>query len=460
MFLLSEKVFPIVLFSFFSLQSFRTKVEKDLKRSMTLENTLEFARRLDENDSLKHFRQVFHIPVKNGREVIYFCGNSLGLEPKSTKQYIEQELNDWAALAVDGHFDAKHPWYHYKEFLKEPVAKLLGAKPNEVVVMNSLTVNLHLLLVTFYQPASTRYKIICEYDAFPSDIYALQSQAKFHGYNEDDAVIMLKARRGEYCLRTDDIIKAIKDCGESLATVMLGAVNFYTGQFFELKKIVEAAHEVGATCGFNLAHAAGNIPMQLHDWNVDYACFCSYKYLNAGPGSVAGIFVHENHLANNGMIRFAGWWGNDPATRFDMIKKFIPHQSASAWALSNDPVLSMAALKASLDIFDEAGIENLRMKSEAMTAYLEFIIDDINRNFGTASVKLEIITPGEKEHRGCQLSIVAYGLGKDLYRKLNNANIVCDWREPNVIRVAPVPLYNTFEEVYQFGKILGEALKI
>jgi kynureninase len=425
---------------------------------MIFENTLKFARMLDENDSLKNFRQQFHIPTKDGKEVIYFCGNSLGLEPKTTKQYIEQELNDWASLAVDGHFDAKHPWYHYKDFLKESVAKLLGTKTEEVVVMNSLTVNLHLLLVSFFRPSSTRYKIICEYDAFPSDIYAVQSQAKFHRYSPDDAVIMLKPRAGEYCLRTDDIIKVIKDCGDALATLMLGAVNFYTGQFFELNKIVKAAHEVGATCGFNLAHAAGNIPMQLHDWNVDYACFCSYKYLNAGPGSVSGIFVHQNHLTDKYLPRFAGWWGNDPATRFDMIKEFIPHPSASAWALSNDPVLSMAALKASLDIFDDAGINNLRKKSELMTVYLEYIIDSINAETKNSNVKLEIITPREKEQRGCQLSIIAHGLGKDLHRNLKEANVVCDWREPNVIRIAPAPLYNTFEEIYWFGQILQQAI--
>jgi kynureninase len=419
---------------------------------MIFENSLEFAKQLDEKDELRNFRNRFHIPKKNGHAVIYFCGNSLGLEPKSTKQYIEQELIDWASLAVDGHFEAKLPWYHYKEFLKESVAKLLGAKSDEVVVMNSLTVNLHLLLVSFYRPTKQRYKIICEYDAFPSDIYALQSQASFHGFNPDEAVIMLKARDGEYCLRTEDIIKAINNCGDSLATVMLGAVNFYTGQFFDLAEITKVAHDAGASCGFNLAHAVGNIPMRLHDWNVDYACLCSYKYLNAGPGSVAGIFVHENHLKNMHLPRFAGWWGNDPDTRFDMLKKFVPHRSASAWALSNDAVLSMAALKASLDIFDEAGIERLRKKSELMTGYLEFILEQID-------FKLEIITPKEKEYRGCQLSIIAHGLGKELHKKLTNANVICDWREPNVIRIAPVPLYNSFEEIFRFGEVLESSIK-
>jgi kynureninase len=419
---------------------------------MIFENSLEFVKQLDEKDELKKFRNRFHIPKKNGHEVIYFCGNSLGLEPRSTKQYIEQELFDWASLAVDGHFEAKHPWYHYKEFLKESVAKLLGAKSDEVVVMNSLTVNLHLLLVSFYRPTKKCYKIICEYDAFPSDIYALQSQASFHGFNPDEAVIMLKARDGEYCLRTEDIIKAINNCGDSLATVMLGAVNFYTGQFFDLAEITKATHDAGASCGFNLAHAAGNIPMRLHDWNVDYACLCSYKYLNAGPGSVAGIFVHENHLKNMHLPRFAGWWGNDPDTRFEMLKTFVPHPSASAWALSNDAVLSMAALKASLDIFDEAGIERLRKKSELMTGYLEFILEQIN-------FKLEIITPKEIEYRGCQLSIIARGMGKELHEKLTDANVICDWREPNVIRIAPVPLYNSFEDIFRFGEIFERTIE-
>jgi len=420
---------------------------------MKFENTINFARDLDTNDLLRKFRERFYFPLMDGKEVIYFTGNSLGLQPRQTQDYVLRELEDWATYGVEGHFHAGIPWYHYKEFLSGSVAKLLGSKKEEVVVMNSLTVNLHLLLVSFYRPTNERYKIICEYDAFPSDLYGVQSQANVHGFNPEDAVIYLKPREGEYCLRSEDILKAIEDAGNSLATVILGAVNFYTGQYFELEKITAAAHKTGATCGFNLAHAAGNILMKLHDWNADYACFCSYKYLNAGPGSVSGIFVHEKHFGKN-LPQFAGWWGNDPETRFTMPRKFEPMKAASAWALSNDPVLSMAALKASLDIFDEAGIENLRAKSETLTAYLEFIIGDINSKLKTSGINLEIITPKEVAQRGCQLSIVAHGLGKDLFNKLTAEGVLCDWREPNVIRAAPVPLYNSFEDVFRFGEIL------
>ncbi|MEO8087700.1 MAG: kynureninase [Bacteroidota bacterium] len=424
---------------------------------MTFENSLDFAKQLDAADPLRDFRSKFYIPIINGKECIYFTGNSLGLQPRKTQDYILRELEDWATYGVEGHFHAGIPWYHYKDFLSESVARLLGAKKEEVVVMNSLTVNLHLLLVSFYRPTQKRFKIICEYDAFPSDLYAVQSQATVNGFDPDDAVIYLKPRTGEYCLRTEDILQAIEDAGDSLSTVMLGAVNFYTGQYFELEKITTSAHKAGATCGFNLAHAAGNVMMELHNWNVDYACFCSYKYLNAGPGSVSGIFVHEKNLGKN-LPQFAGWWGNDPETRFKMPRKFEPVKAASAWALSNDPVLSMAALKSSLDIFDEAGIENLRAKSETLTAYLEFIIQQLTLKLETRNLKLEIITPQEKSRRGCQLSIVSHGLGKDLFNQLTAAGVICDWREPNVIRAAPVPLYNSFEDVFRFGEIIEKIL--
>ncbi|CAN5496245.1 kynureninase [soil metagenome] len=422
---------------------------------MKFENSISFAKAMDEKDPLRPFRARFYFPLMDGKEVIYFTGNSLGLQPRQTQDYVLRELEDWASYGVEGHFHAGIPWYHYKDFLSDSVARLLGAKKEEVVVMNSLTVNLHLLLVSFYRPTQKRYKIICEYDAFPSDLYAVQSQATVNGFDPDDAVIYLKPRSGEYCLRTEDILQAIEDAGDGLATVMLGAVNFYTGQYFELEKITTAAHETGATCGFNLAHAAGNVMMELHNWNVDYACFCSYKYLNAGPGSVAGIFVHEKNLGKN-LPQLAGWWGNDPETRFKMPRKFEPVKAASAWALSNDPVLSMASLKSSLDIFDEAGIENLRTKSEMLTAFLEFIIQQLNLK--NQHWKLEIITPQEPALRGCQLSIVAHGLGKDLFNQLTAAGVLCDWREPNVIRAAPVPLYNSFEDIFRFGEILEKIL--
>jgi kynureninase len=425
---------------------------------MNYQNTLEFAKSRDAEDPLSHFREHFYFPVLHGKEVIYFTGNSLGLQPKSTQDYLLRELEDWATFGVEGHFHAHLPWYHYKEFLKEPVARLLGAKAEEVVVMNSLTVNLHLLLVSFYRPTKSRYKIICEYDAFPSDLYALQTQAKFHGLVPDDAIIYLKPREGEYCLRTEDVLKAIADAGDSLATVMLGAVNYYTGQYFELEKITKAAHAAGATCGFNLAHAAGNVTMQLHHWDVDFACFCSYKYLNAGPGSVAGIFVHEKHFGLD-LPLFAGWWGNDPETRFQAPRNFSPVKAASAWALSNDPVLSMAALKASLDLFEEAGLENLRKKSEDLTGYLEFIVNELNRSADVSSGPLiRIITPAEKHLRGCQLSLVFAENGKEIFNRLTAEGVISDWREPDVIRVAPAPLYNTFTDVFRFGEIVKNKL--
>lgn len=423
---------------------------------MVFENSLTFAKSQDESDPFRPFRERFYFPLMDGKEVIYFTGNSLGLQPRQTQDYVLRELEDWASYGVEGHFHAGIPWYHYKEFLSGAVSRLLGAKKEEVVVMNSLTVNLHLLMVSFYRPTKNRYKIICEYDAFPSDLYAVQSQTSFHGFDPDDAVIYLKPRDGEHCLRTEDILQAISDAGDSLATVMLGAVNFYTGQYFELEKISAAAHQAGATCGFNLAHAAGNVVMNLHDWNVDYACFCSYKYLNAGPGSVSGIFVHEKHFGKH-LPQFAGWWGNDPETRFTMPRKFEPVKAASAWALSNDPVISMAALKSSLDIFEKAGIENLRIKSELLTSYLEYVIGEVNSKL-KSGITLEIITPKEPALRGCQLSMIAHGLGKDLFNSMTSAGIICDWREPNVMRAAPVPLYNSFEDVFLFGQTLENIL--
>lgn len=424
---------------------------------MTDQNTLSFAKNMDQHDPLKKFRERFYIPLMNGNEVIYFTGNSLGLQPKSTQEYVLRELEDWATFGVEGHFHARNPWYNYKDLLTASVARLLGANEKEVVVMNSLTVNLHLLLVSFYRPSKNRYKIICEYDAFPSDLYALQSQAAFHGFLPDDAIVYLKPREHEHTLRTEDILKAIADAGDSLATVMLGAVNYYTGQYFELEKICEAAHQVGATCGYNLAHAAGNVLMKLHDWHVDFACFCSYKYLNSGPGGVSGIFVHEKHLGKN-LPQFAGWWGNDPATRFQIPRTFEPVHSAAAWALSNDPVLSMAALKASLDVIDEAGMENLRKKSELLTGYLEQIIHQIKSGIGISNAEISIITPRETERRGCQLSLMFSTNGKNVFRKLTQLGVIADWREPDVIRVAPVPLYNSFEDVYKFGEHLKEIM--
>jgi kynureninase len=422
---------------------------------MNFENTLEFAKQQDTVDPLKKYREQFYFPMMNGRETVYFTGNSLGLQPKKTQDYVLDELEDWASYGVEGHFHARKPWLSYHEQFASAVSKIVGASPEEVVIMNQLTVNLHLLMVSFYRPTKTRFKILCEAKAFPSDQYALESQAKFHGFNPDEAIIEVAPREGEVCIRHEDIISVIEKNKESLALIMIGGVNYYNGQVFDMKAITEAGQNAGALVGFDLAHAAGNIKLNLHDWNIDFACWCSYKYLNSGPGGVAGVFIHQRHLNKPETIRFAGWWGHDKTTRFKMEKGFIPMPTAEAWQLSNAPVLSMAAHKASVDIFDEVGMDALVTKAEKLTAYLEFIIDEINK---TIDQKLEIITPRDKKQRGCQLSIVAHGRGKELFNNLMKEGVISDWREPNVIRCAPVPLYNSFEDVFRFGEILKNAL--
>jgi kynureninase len=425
-------------------------------------NTPEFANEMDAADPLKSFRNEFYFPIMDGKEVVYFTGNSLGLQPKTTQDYVLSELEDWATFGVEGHFHGRNPWYSYQDILTNQLATLLGANPDEVVSMNSLTTNLHLLMVSFYRPTSERYKIICEYDAFPSDLYAVQSQASFHGFDPEKAVVMLLAREGEYTLRTDDIIAAIEREGSSLATVMLGAVNYYTGQFLDLEKISAAAHKVGATVGFNLAHATGNVMMKLHDWQVDYACFCSYKYLNAGPGGVSGIFVHNRFADDASIPRFAGWWGNDPDTRFTIPRTFVPAHGARSWQLSNAPVLPMAALKASLDVFEDAGLDELRAKSVQLTGYLEFVLNEINDKYKSKNgeAALKIITPSNAEERGCQLSLIIHKNGKEVHRQLTDQGFILDWREPDVLRAAPVPLYNTFKDVYEFGHSLSKILGV
>lgn len=416
---------------------------------MKFENTMAFAKQLDANDPLQAYRSQFLFPQHNGHDVVYFTGNSLGLQPKSTQSYIQQELNDWAKFGVEGHFLAKNPWMHYHEFLTEKMAKIVGGKPSEVVMMNQLTVNLHLLMVSFYRPTKQRYKILCEAKAFPSDQYALQSQVKFHGFDPSDALIELAPREGEYNVRHEDVLTAIEKNKDSLALIMIGGVNYFSGQVFDMKAITEAGHKVGAVVGFDLAHGAGNINLELHHWNVDFACWCSYKYLNAGPGSVAGAFVHEKHHKSTDMPMFAGWWGTKKETRFLMGKTFEPIETVERWQMSNAPVFAMAACKASLDIFDEVGMAKLIAKSAQLTAYLEYIVQEINKEKNNC---LEIITP--KENRGCQISIVAHGYGKALYNKLIENGVIPDWREPNVIRCAPVPLYNSFEDLQRFGEIL------
>lgn len=423
---------------------------------MNYVNSLEFARKMDAEDPLKSFREQFHFPQHNGNNVVYFCGNSLGLQPKATRDYVMHELDEWARHGVEGHFLAKNPWFSYHEILTAAAADLVGAKPTEVVMMNQLTVNLHLLLVTFYRPTKQRYKILCEYKAFPSDQYVLETQVRHHGFHHDEAIIEVKPREGEHNVRTEDILAAIEENKDSLALVMLGAVNYYSGQAFDMQAITAAAHKAGAIAGYDLAHAAGNLKMQLHDWNVDFASWCTYKYLNSGPGSVAGVFIHENHV-KQALPRFGGWWGHDKEKRFLMEKGFVPMQTAEGWALSNAPVLSMSAHKAALDVFEQAGMDRLCAKSEKLTGYLEYIIDDISKNL-PAEQKLEIITPRDKKQRGCQLSVIAHGEGKSLHKKLIERGVISDWREPNVIRVAPVPLYNSFEDVWKFGEALGEEL--
>lgn len=419
---------------------------------MEYQFTEEFALSMDQNDSLKEFRSKFLFPQHNGREVVYFTGNSLGLQPKAAKAALQQELDDWEKYGVEGHFEAKHPWFSYHEMFATPLAKLVGAKETEVVAMNGLTTNLHLLMVSFYKPTEKRFKILCEGKAFPSDQYTLESQARFHGLNPDEAIVELFPREGEHTIRTEDVLSKIEEIGDELALVMIGGVNYYTGQLWDMKTITEAGHKAGAIVGWDLAHAAGNVKLELHEWNVDFAAWCSYKYMNSGPGSISGIYVHEKHCQNKDLVRFAGWWGHDKETRFLMEKGFNPIPTAESWQLSNAPVLAMAVHKASLDIFEEAGLDNLRSKSQQLTGYLEYVIDQISANHD--NVNFEIITPRDITQRGCQLSILAHGQGKDLFDFITKEGVIADWREPNVIRIAPVPLYNNFEDIYRFGKIL------
>jgi kynureninase len=417
----------------------------------------EFAQRLDAEDSLRRFREKFHLPHgKTGEPLIYLAGNSLGLMPKSAKQLVEQELDDWARLAVDAHLDGTTPWYSYHETLREPAARLVGAKPNEVVCMNSLTVNLHLMMATFYRPTKSRRKIMMEEPAFPSDTYAIKSQIVHHGFDPNESLILARPREGELAIRPDDIEAVLEKEGDQIALVLFAGVNFFTGQLFNIEKITALAQKRGCTVGIDLAHAAGNVPLALHDWNVDFAVWCSYKYLNSGPGAVAGAFVHERHAHNRELPRLAGWWGNDPATRFRMQlePEFIPVPSADAWQISNPPIFSMAPLRASLSIFDEAGgMEALRTKSIKLTGYLQFLLQSEPAG---RQKRYTVITPHETSERGCQLSILVHEHPKALFGKLEAADVKCDFREPNVIRAAPTPLYNTFHEVWRFAKILAE----
>ncbi|MCI2230061.1 kynureninase [Polaribacter sp. MSW13] len=420
---------------------------------MTYKNTLEYAKQQDKDDQLSSLRNRFHIPKdKNGKDWLYFTGNSLGLQPKSTKEYINQELEDWANLGVEGHFEAKNPWLNYHELLTDTMAKIVGAKPIEVVVMNTLTTNLHLLMVSFYRPTKTKYKIVIESDAFPSDRYAVQSQLKFHGFDEEVGLIEWKPREGEELLNIEDLETILEFEGDEVAMLLIGGVNYYTGQFLDLKRIAEIGHKKNCVVGIDLAHGAGNIQPDLHNSGVDFAAWCSYKYLNAGPGSLSGLFVHEKHSDNKELPRFGGWWNHNKETRFNMRQPFDVMQGAEGWQLSNPPILSMAAIKASLDLFDEVGMEALREKSEKLTGYFEFLINEIG------SDDIKIITPSNPKERGCQLSIQVKNADKSLHKKLTERNVITDWREPDVIRCAPVPLYNSFEDVYKMVLILKDLL--
>ena len=414
-----------------------------------------FARQLDVTDPLAHFRDRFFIPKQdNGRDVVYLAGNSLGLQPRTVPELINQELRDWAELGVDAHFKDRKAWYSYHEQFRESGARLVGALPGEVVMMNSLTVNLHLMMVTFYRPTKNRYKIVMEDTAFPSDTYAVKSQLSYHGIDPGDGLVILKARPGEYALRICDIEQTLSEQGGQIALLMLGGVNFFTGQVFDMERITAAAKAQGCVVGLDLAHAVGNVPLRLHDWDVDFAVWCTYKYLNCGPGAVAGCFVHETHGRDAVLKRFAGWWGNDPATRFRMHlePQFLPRVGADGWQVSNPPILAMAPLIASLDIFDDATMPALREKSERLTGYLQYLIDRIDTD------AVEVITPRDPNARGCQISILVRDRPRERFAALQGEGVICDFREPNVVRAAPVPLYNTFHDAWVFADVLAREL--
>ena len=417
------------------------------------ENNLAYAQLKDQQDPLKNFRDQFLLPTDSaGNTLIYLCGNSLGLQAKSTSEYLQQELTDWATLGVEGHTDAKHPWLPYHEFLSNSMARIVGAKPEEVVIMNSLTANLHFMLVSFYQPTNTKYKIVIESDAFPSDKYAVESQLKFYGFDPHDGLILWKPREGEELCRFEDLEQIMNEQGDEIALLMIGNTNYYTGQAFPIKRITELGHQHDCIVGFDLAHGAGNIQTNLHENGPDFAVWCTYKYLNSGPGSLGGCFVHERHANNPDLKRFTGWWGHNKKTRFNMRHDFDVLPGAEGWQLSNPSILSMAAIRASLDVFESAGFENLIRKSRQLTGYMEYLLEQLK------DVRIRIITPKDPDQRGAQLSIQVVDADKSLHSRLTEAGVICDWREPDVIRVAPAPLYNSFEDVYIFVERLKKIL--
>jgi kynureninase len=423
---------------------------------MQFQNTLEFAKQLDEQDELKFYRNDFIFPQHKGKDVIYFTGNSLGLQPKSALKYVHEVMYDWQNLAVEGHFHASKPWWDYHERFAEPLSKIVGSKPSEVTVMNTLTVNLHLLMVSFYRPTKTRFKIICEEKAFPSDQYMFQSQVEFHGLDPNEAIVEIKRRQGELNIRHEDIIAKIEEVGNELALVLIGGVNYYTGQVFDMKAITQAGHKAGAIVGFDLAHAAGNIKLELHDWQVDFAAWCSYKYMNSGPGNASGCFVHEKHHQSN-LPRFAGWWGHNKERRFKMEPTFDPVHGAEGWQVSNLPILSLAPYLASVEMFAKVGMDTLIKKRNLITAYLEFILLEIDKEI--PETEFEIITPQNQEERACQLSVFLHGQGKSIFEYLMKNGVITDWREPNVIRFAPAPFYCSYLDMYNFGQILKQGIQ-
>jgi kynureninase len=417
---------------------------------MNFEATLSFAKSLDEKDGLARFKNEFYFPQVNGKDSIYFCGNSLGLQAKKVEAAIQQELNDWKNLGIRGFLNAKNPWMYYQEYFKPSLSKIVGAKQDEVTVMNSLTVNLHLLMLSFYRPTKERYKIIMEAGAFPSDQYAAETQVRHHGFLPEDCIIEISPRRGERLLRAEDILAVIEEHAPQLALVMLGGINYYTGQLYDMQAITKATHKAGAIAAFDLAHAVGNVPLQLHNWDVDFAAWCSYKYLNGGPGAVGGVYVHEKYASNPQTPRFGGWWGNDEQGRFKMEKGFMAKPNASGWNISTAQIMNMVALKASLELFEEAGMENLHAKSLQLTAYLEFLLHQLT------NINFEIITPADADARGAQLSLYFKDQGREIHDKMIEKGIIVDYREPGVIRVAPAPMYCSYEDVYRFYEILRD----
>ncbi|UOB18334.1 kynureninase [Abyssalbus ytuae] len=419
---------------------------------MQFQNTRSFARKLDKNDKLSKYKKQFHFPKVNNKKVIYFTGNSLGLQPKTSQAFVNEVMEDWKNLGVEGHFYGEKPWWDYHERLAKPLAKVVGAKPEEVTVMNTLTVNLHLLMVSFYTPTKKKYKILCEEKAFPSDQYMLASQVRFHGFNPAEAIVEVKKREGEHFWRTEDILSKIDEIGDELALVLIGGVNYYNGQVFDMEAITKAGQSKGANVGWDLAHAVGNITLELNKWNVDFAAWCSYKYMNSGPGNVSGIYINEKYLGKKDIPRFEGWWGHSKERRFLMEHDFQPMTNAEAWHLSNPSILSLAPYLASLQMFEEVGMDVLTEKSKMLTSYLEFILNQVDKE---VDATFEIITPGD---RGCQLSVFLHGKGRSIFDYLMKNGVIIDWREPNVIRLAPVPFYCSFEDMYEFGQILKKGM--